>query len=163
MQISMGIVLTRLDERLIHGQVVLGWGSQLHPDRYLVVDDDLAASDWEQELYRLGAGDTEVVFSTVAEARESFPAWWESGLRSVLLVRDVATLQRLAAGGMMKGRSVNLGGLHHGSGRRQVLPYLHLSDEDIAGLLSVEEGGAQVWAQNLPDAPKVPLRSLVGG
>jgi mannose/fructose/N-acetylgalactosamine-specific phosphotransferase system component IIB len=158
----MGIVLTRLDERLIHGQVVLGWGSQLRPDRYVVVDDDLAASDWEQELYRLGAGDTEVVFSTVAEARERLAEWRESPVRFLLLARDVGTLERLATGGLLRGQSVNLGGLHHGSGRRQVLAYLHLSDADVAGLSSLEDEGAQVWAQDLPDAPKVPLRSLVG-
>jgi mannose/fructose/N-acetylgalactosamine-specific phosphotransferase system component IIB len=158
----MGIVLTRLDERLIHGQVVLGWGSQLRPDRYVVVDDDLAASDWEQELYRLGAGDTEVVFSTVAEARERLAEWRESPVRFLLLARDVVTLERLAAGGLLRGQSVNLGGLHHGSGRRQVLAYLHLSEADVAGLSSLVEEGAQVWAQDLPDAPKVPLRSLVG-
>ena len=50
----MTVVLYRIDERLIHGQVVIGWGTQLHPDSYLVVDDALAASDWEQELYVLG-------------------------------------------------------------------------------------------------------------
>ena len=158
----MGIVLTRLDERLIHGQVVLGWGSQLRPDRYLVVDDELAASDWEQELYRLGAGDTEVIFSTVAEARARVPEWRESPVRSILLARDVATLRGLAAGGLLRGQAVNLGGLHHGSGRREVLAYLHLSDDDVAGLTSLEEEGAQVWAQDLPDAAKVPLRSLLG-
>lgn len=159
----MGIVLTRLDERLIHGQVVLGWGSQLRPDRYVVVDDDLAASDWEQELYRLGAGDTDVVFSTVAQARERLAEWRESSLRSVLLVRDVATLRRVAEGGAFAGQPVNLGGLHHGSGRRQVLTYLHLSADDFAGLSALEAEGVQIWAQDLPDAPKVPLRALMGG
>lgn len=159
----MGIVLTRLDERLIHGQVVLGWGNQLRPDRYLVVDDELAASDWEQELYRLGAGGTTVLFSTVAEARGQFAEWRESSTRSILLVRDMGTLLRLGAEGLLRGQPVNLGGLHHGSGRRQFLSYLHLSDDDLAGLVSLRGEGVQVWAQDLPDAPKVPLRSLLGG
>ena len=44
------IVLFRVDERLIHGQVVIGWGHELRPERYVVVDDDLAESPWEQEL-----------------------------------------------------------------------------------------------------------------
>ncbi|NIV57363.1 MAG: PTS transporter subunit IIB, partial [Actinobacteria bacterium] len=66
----MPIVLHRVDERLIHGQVVIGWGHQLRPDRYVVVDDELAASDWEQDLYRLGAGDADVVFADVESAVE---------------------------------------------------------------------------------------------
>jgi mannose/fructose/N-acetylgalactosamine-specific phosphotransferase system component IIB len=128
-----------------------------------VVDDALAASEWEQDLYRLGAGDAEVVFCTVTEARERVAEWRASPLRSVLLARDVATLQALAAGGLLRGHAVNLGGLHHGSGRRQVLSYLHLSEADLAGLASLEDEGARVWAQDLPDALKVPLRTLMDG
>jgi PTS system mannose-specific IIB component/fructoselysine and glucoselysine-specific PTS system IIB component len=44
----MSIVLFRVDERLIHGQVVVGWGAELHPDRIIVVDDEIAHSQWEQ-------------------------------------------------------------------------------------------------------------------
>lgn len=158
----MSILLVRLDERLIHGQVVLGWGTQLRPERFVVVDDELARSDWEQELYRLGAGDTEVLFCTVGEARERLPEWRGAPVRSILLARDVATLRGLAAGGRLQGVPVNLGGLHHGPGRREVLAYLHLSKDDEAGLKALEDEGALIWAQDLPDAPKVPLRSLVG-
>jgi mannose/fructose/N-acetylgalactosamine-specific phosphotransferase system component IIB len=50
----MPIVLFRVDERLIHGQVVVGWGGPLHADRIVVVDDAIAGSPWEQELYCLG-------------------------------------------------------------------------------------------------------------
>ena len=60
----MSIVLFRVDERLLHGQVVIGWGNQLRPDRYLVVDEKLTVSGWEQDLYRLGAAGTEVQFVT---------------------------------------------------------------------------------------------------
>jgi hypothetical protein len=63
------IALFRVDERLIHGQVTVGWGVRLDPVRYLVVDDLLAESDWEQELYRLGTpSGVEVHFLRVAEA-----------------------------------------------------------------------------------------------
>lgn len=159
----MPIVLLRVDERLIHGQVVLGWGNQLRPDRYVVVDDELAGSAWEQELYRLGAGEAEVVFSNTSNAREHIGEWRDSPSRSILLTRDVATLRALAGGGLLRGLSANLGGLHHGAGRREALPYLHLSDEDREALAGLEGEGVQVWAQDLPDAPKVPLRSILGG
>jgi PTS system mannose-specific IIB component/fructoselysine and glucoselysine-specific PTS system IIB component len=50
----MSIVLFRVDERLIHGQVVVGWGERLHIQQIVVVDDQLRESPWEQELYCLG-------------------------------------------------------------------------------------------------------------
>lgn len=158
----MPIVLWRVDERLIHGQVVLGWGSQLRPDRYLVVDDELAGSEWEQELYRLGAAGADVVFAGVESARATFPEWRDAEQRSILLVRDVATLGRFARGGLLRGLSVNLGGVHHGAGRREILTYLHLSDEDTETLASLVEEGVEISAQDLPDAPRVSSKTLLG-
>lgn len=156
-------MLLRIDERLVHGQVVLGWGSQTRPDRFIVVDDLLVGSDWEQELYRLGAGESEVLFVGVPEAREHLEEWRDAPSRSILVLRDVVSLRSLSAGGLLRGMSVNLGGLHHGPGRRQALPYLHLSDEDRETLAILEAEGVEIWAQDLPDAPKVSLRSLLGG
>jgi len=159
----MPIVLLRVDERLVHGQVVLGWGSQLRPDRYVVIDDDLAASDWEQELYRLGAEPTDVIFATVEEARAHLDKWREEAPRSILLTRDVGAMRRLAGGGRLRGEKVNLGGLHHGPEREEVLSYLHLTAEDREALRALEdEEGVEVSARDLPDAHKVPLKSLLG-
>jgi len=155
------IVLYRVDERLVHGQVVLGWGSQLLPHRYLVVDDDLAASEWEQDLYRLGTADAELVFATVDAARLVLPEWRADAARSILLTRDIASMLRLARGGLLRGEKVNLGGIHHGPGRLQVLTYLHLTEDDVSGLRALEEEGVEVSARDLPDAHKVPLRTLL--
>ena len=157
----MSIVLYRVDERLVHGQVVLGWGSQLLPHRYLVVDDDLAASEWEQDLYRLGTADAELVFATVEAARLVLPEWRADAARSILLTRDIASMLRLAHGGLLRGEKVNLGGIHHSPGRLQVLTYLHLTEEDVSGLRALEEEGVEVSARDLPDAHKVPLRTLL--
>ncbi len=158
----MPLVLLRVDERLIHGQVVLGWGSALRPDRYIVVDDQLAESGWEQDLYRLGAGDGDTFFVGVAEARERFPEWRAGAERSILLTRDVGTMLALARGGLLAGESVNLGGLHHRPDRKQVLTYLNLSDEEMHQLASLDAEGVAVSARDLPDAARVTLRSLLG-
>jgi len=159
----MSIVLFRIDERLIHGQVVIGWGYQLRPDRYAVVDDDLAASQWEQDLYRLGAGTAEVVFTTTEDARERLSEWRDDARRTILLTRDVATMSRLAAGGTLSGESVNLGGIHHGPGRRELLTYLHLTAEDEEHLVNLAATGVDVGARDLPDAHRVPLKTLLEG
>ena len=50
----MTVVLFRVDDRLIHGQVVVGWGRRLEADRLVVVSDEVAGSPSEQEIYRAG-------------------------------------------------------------------------------------------------------------
>lgn len=158
----MGIALYRVDERLIHGQVTVGWGTRLRPERFIVVDDDVAASEWEQELYRLGVpSGVEAEFVDVAEARRRLDRWRRDDRRSILLVRDVATMRRLAAGGRLEGEQVNIGGIHHAEGRAAVLPYVHLSGEEMEELRSLAEEGVAVSAQDLPTSRRVRLDELL--
>ena len=49
------IILFRIDDRLIHAQVVVGWGGKLSPDRIILADDTVSAEDWERELFTSAA------------------------------------------------------------------------------------------------------------
>jgi mannose/fructose/N-acetylgalactosamine-specific phosphotransferase system component IIB len=158
----MPIVLFRVDERLIHGQVVVGWGNHLHPDRYVVVDDDLAGSVWEQELYALALPpDVEAAFTTLAEARRLLPEWRGLRARTILLTRDLPNMRRLADDGALRGEQVNLGGIHYADGRRAYLPYLYLNDAEIVDLQRLVAQGAIVSARDLPGARKVDADQLL--
>lgn len=159
----MPISLIRVDERLIHGQVVVGWGGQLRPQRYVVVDALVAGSEWEQELYSLGVPEgVEVLFLDPEEAGSRLETWRDSPLRTVILTRDIETLVRLGQEGRLTGEEVNLGGLHAKKGRSEVLAYLYLDADDLDALRKLEEAGAIITAQDLPGAPKVPLNDLGG-
>lgn len=160
----MPIVLFRVDERLIHGQVVVGWGGPLHADRMVVVDDELAASPWEQELYCLGVpAEIEARFLSVDEARAAVPTWQAEARRTIVLVRDVATAGRMARDGVLKGVEVNLGGIHFAQGRARILSYLHLRPDETEELRRIEAAGAQVAARDLPGGKRVPLSELTPG
>ena len=148
----MSIVLFRVDERLLHGQVVIGWGNQLRPDRYLVVDEKLTVSGWEQDLYRLGAAGTEVQFVTPRVAT-----------RSILLTKEISVMGCLAEGGLLAGEKVNLGGIHHGPGRAEFLTYLHLTEDDISELEKLEAEGVEVTARDLPDTHRMNMKTLLKG
>jgi PTS system mannose-specific IIB component/fructoselysine and glucoselysine-specific PTS system IIB component len=155
----MPILLYRVDERLIHGQVVLGWGGRLHPNRYLVVDDAVASSEWEQELYRLSVDESkaEVVFVSVAEARERLAAWRDDPARSILLTRDLDAMVGLAGSGDLEDEEVNVGGIHHRPGRRAVTPYVHLDQADLERIGRLVEAGVRVSARDLPETQRVGL------
>jgi PTS system mannose-specific IIB component/fructoselysine and glucoselysine-specific PTS system IIB component len=159
----MAILLCRVDDRLIHGQVVVGWGAQLGLDFIAVVDDELARSEWEQDLYRAGlAGGIEARFLTVDEAASLIPRWIENEERGFVLTRDIATMRRLVEREALDDLEINLGGLHDAPGRRRVLPYLFLSDADRAELERLRRSGVKVSAQDVPSARKVQLEELLG-
>ena len=159
----MPIVLFRVDERLIHGQVVVGWGGHLRPDVFVVVDEGLAASEWEQELYLLGVPEGAAAkFLSPDAARHDLQPLRDSPERAVILTRDVETMLALARGGNMEGESLNLGGIHSQAGREEVLPYLFLDDGDRSRLRELSDEGVRVTARDLPGSHEVSLDSLLG-
>lgn len=160
----MAILLLRVDERLIHGQVVVGWGAELHPDRIIVVDDEIAASEWEQDLYRLGLGEgMSALFTTVEGATGQLDTWQGDASRSLLLTRDIDTMLRLSRGGRLRGQEVNIGGIHYVPGREEVLPYVYLDGAQREALSSLIGEGVSASARDLPGGRRVPAEKLLRG
>ncbi len=153
--------LIRIDERLIHGQVLIGWGNHSGIRYYFVVDDRLASSSWEQELWTAALGDdVSADFLTVAEAARRFAELDSRAGSGALLVRDTATMLALAKSGCLEGRSINVGGVHDAPGRRKILDYLYLSPAEVEDLAAIERYGGVVCARDLPLAPAVPLSAF---
>ena len=159
----MALELYRIDDRLIHGQVVVGWGQPLDLRFIVLVDDEVAASDWEQELYRMGVPpDMEVYFDTVTGAAENLSRYQVDERRGLLLTGDIDTMTRLvdATGDI---RRVNVGGIHHKPGRTQRLRYVFLNPAEEAQLRALASRGLDVSAQDVPAARPVPLEELLTG
>jgi PTS system mannose-specific IIB component/fructoselysine and glucoselysine-specific PTS system IIB component len=157
----MAIVLFRVDDRLIHGQVVIGWGRPLGIDRIVLVDDQVSTTPWEQDLYRMAvAPEMDVRFVTVGEAAVRLREWQEGAGRVLVLTGDLDTMAALYAAAPGVVRHINLGGVHHRPGRRERLPYLYLTDEELRSLQALEQAGADISAQDLPTTQPVGLRAL---
>jgi PTS system mannose-specific IIB component/fructoselysine and glucoselysine-specific PTS system IIB component len=156
------LVLHRIDDRLIHGQVVVGWGQPLDVAFILLVDDEVAASEWEQELYRMGVPpEMEVHFLSVDDALAELPRYEKDPRHGILLTGDIETMRRLAdAGGISH---VNLGGIHHRAGRTQRLRYVFLSTDEESALRDLATRGVNVSAQDVPGARPIPLDDLLAG
>jgi D-glucosaminate PTS system EIIB component len=154
------IELYRIDDRLIHGQVVVGWGQPLDIAFIVLVDDTVATSDWEQELYRMGVPpEMEVYFHTAEDAIGAIPKYRTDARRGILLTGDIATMRRLVDGAGIT--AVNIGGIHSGAGRTQRLRYVFLSPDEEAALRALAAHGAGVTAQDVPGARPVSLTDLL--
>jgi len=153
----MSVVLYRIDDRLIHGQVVVGWGQATGASFVALVDDEVHASDWEQELYRMGVPPTiEVEFLSVAEAVARVETWEADARKGMVLTGDIDSMAALCAGAPAV-RKVNVGGIHYRAGRKERLRYVYLSDEEAAQLRCLAESGVEITAQDVPTVAPVPL------
>lgn len=153
--------LVRVDDRLIHGQVVVGWGRAMKVQRIVLVDDAISQSDWEMDLYRVGVpAGMEVLFHSVSEAAGLMGEWDKSPERTIVLVGNIDTLVRLCEIAPEIDR-VNLGGVHAREGRTERLPYVFLSEQEAEDLRSLARRNIDVTARDVPGARPVPLEALL--
>ena len=150
--------LVRLDDRLLHGQVAVGWVGALRPGILVVADDRLAGSTWERELVESAAPEGVAVrVMSLDEVSNVSPADASHG---ILLLRGPLELARLVRSGM-RPPEVNIGGLHTAAGRTRILDYVHLNSEEAGALREVAAGGTRLFAQDVPGNPSMELLTLL--
>lgn len=158
----MPLVLCRVDDRLVHGQVVIGWGRPLAIHLVVLVDDGVRQSEWEQNLYRMAVPQgVDIVFASTAEAVTQLHAWGDDPRQGILLTGDVATMAALHDAAPDVIHRINLGGLHHRPQRRERLRYVYLDPVDEQLLTRLDAEGAVIEAQDLPTSAPVALTELL--
>lgn len=142
------ISLIRVDNRLIHGQVVSTWIPYLRADQVVVADDEAASSPLMRAAMSLALPPT--VNAAVLRMDEVDWAGLSAGPKRVLvLVRDVAQ----AAAAVKAGADVkrlNLGNVHFEEGRRPVSPSVFLSRSELELLEELAGDGVEVEARAVP-------------
>lgn len=157
----MTIELVRIDERLLHGQVVVGWGEHLGLELYLVVDREIAGSSWEEELWSAGVpSGIEVRFLAPGEVSGVWEDVVDSSHAAAVLTRGTAAMRELAEDGRLRGRKVNVGVIHDREDRRRATESVYLSEGEIEDLRAMEAAGSRVEARDLPGGRPVPLEKL---
>ena len=153
----MSIALYRIDDRLIHGQVVVGWGQRLNAGFIVLVDDAVRASPWEQELYRMGVPpNIEVITVSTAEAAVQLAGWDADPRVGIVVAGDIGTMVALTEN-CHQVRRISVGGVHQRPGRTERLRFVYLSDAEAEQLRQLAARGIEITAQDVPTARAVPL------
>jgi mannose/fructose/N-acetylgalactosamine-specific phosphotransferase system component IIB len=154
-------IIWRIDDRLIHGQVIIGWCGQLPIDSIYVCDDEIAANDWEKNLLIMAVPPhIKVNVLSVFDLSKQYENWISSKKLAMVLLKSPAILNNLIDN-HIKISKVNMGGMHFQKGRREYLPYLFLSEIEIKILTMLMDYGIIFECQDLPTSPIYDLRKII--
>ncbi len=152
--------IIRIDDRLIHGQVVVGWGSITHPDCFILIDDEIAEDDLEKELYLLGIPEEyEGLILSVTEAAMVLNKFMACRKPFVAVVKTPETAYRLKEIGL-NFNSLNIGGMHSRTHKMEFNHYTYLNNSDYNYLSLLATGGVEVYIQDLPRAKRFEFSQL---
>jgi PTS system mannose-specific IIB component len=152
------IALVRVDNRLIHGQVVEAWLPYLKVSRVVVADDEAASSPLIRAAMAL-AVQSAIEVQILPLAQVDFAALSRDNVRTLVLLRDVAAVPFAKAHGLAL-EHLNLGNVHFGTGRRQVSPSVFLAEAELQALQGLAREGVKVDAQAVPAEKPVELLDL---
>ena len=146
----MPISLIRIDDRLIHGQVVVGWSKFIQADHIIVADDKVAGDMTQRMLYEMVVPPgMKVNIFTVREAAEFLKTNQNASERIILLFstpQDV--LSYSGFGGPVK--SLNVGGMRYEPGKRQIAQSISMDDADANAFRELRLQGIEIEGRAVP-------------
>ncbi len=155
------IVYARIDDRLIHGQVMTHWLAHVEGNRIVIVDDGVAKDDFMASIITAAAPKeikTEVL--SVADAITKLTTPSSDNGRIVLLAKGPETYCELLKGGVPL-KEVCLGGLGFKSGREKLYQNITASPAERLSLKELIDGGVDVYIQVVPNSERVDLKTLI--
>lgn len=155
------VVLTRIDDRLIHGQVVTGWVKKTDCSRILVIDDQVAKDVFMQRLLKAAAPPK---IPVEAKSTEEASRWLleeeTAGERIMILVKVPQVIEIMQKAGIIFDEVI-LGGMASKAGRKKFNKNVSASEEEVECMKRIMGRGTKILFQLVPDENPVDVAKLV--
>lgn len=156
----LNIVLTRIDDRLIHGQVITAWAKITQGNRIIVVDDEVAEDPFMVKVLKMAAPSSiKVEILTIKDAAAVLQGE-DTGEKVIILAKNPTTVLGLVQGGVDI-HELNLGGMGAMQGRKQLYRNISISPDEKNVFKEMMGLGVDVFVQIVPDANKMPIGPLL--
>jgi PTS system mannose-specific IIB component len=153
--------LVRIDDRLIHGQVVAVWAKHKHFSRIAIVDDQVAADPFMQDVLSLAAPPGLAVdVLSVSEAVEDLNQNTQQRGKTMVLMKSPEVAKQLYDQGLEYG-ALNVGGMGSGPGRKSVFKNISASPEEIEIFKYLMEQGVEITFLTVPGTKSKTFAELV--
>ncbi len=143
------ILLTRIDNRLIHGQVATQWNGTVGSNLILVANDDVASNQMRQGLMDMAA--PAGVQTRYFSLQKTIDVIHKANDKQLIFLicetpQDVLTLVE----GGVPITKVNIGNMHMADGKRQVATSVAVDDDDVETFKKLQEKGVELFIQRVP-------------
>jgi mannose/fructose/N-acetylgalactosamine-specific phosphotransferase system component IIB len=154
--------LVRIDDRLIHGQVIAVWCKHRRFTRIVIVDDGVAADSFMQEVLSLAAPPgLQVDVLSIQEGIETLGENAPNRGATMVLMKSPQTARQLYDGGLTYS-ALNIGGIGSGPGRKNIFKNIAASKEEIAILKHLLEQGVEITLLTVPGEKSKSFADLAG-
>lgn len=153
------ILLTRIDNRLVHGQVTTQWNATLGANVIIVANNEVAQNAMRQNLMKIAAPEgVEMRFCSLQHAVETVADATDREKLFVVVETPEDALELIEAG--MPITKVNVGNMRMSEGKRQVATSVAVDDVDVAAFRKMLDRGVELEVRRLPSTPAEDVAKL---
>lgn len=157
----MNVVLARIDDRLIHGQVATIWTKVTGCERIIVCDDEVAKDEIRSTLLKqVAPPGIKASVVGVDKAIRAYKNPKYEGVKALLLFTNPASVLRMVEGGVNI-TSVNIGGMSFKEGKTQLTQAVSVNEEDKKAFQALHEKGIELEIRKVASDSKVDLMSVL--
>ena len=147
-------LITRIDDRLIHGQVNVGWIQPLHIKRVYVVDNESSKDDFIVNLWSMSLDeDSELRVFNEEDFIEKYNTLDFND--SMILIKSIEVIYDLVKKVPDLFREINIGGLHYMSLKLAVFPWFFISQVEIEQLKELFNKGINFYIQMVLNSQRI--------
>jgi|OM-RGC.v1.022735149 PTS system mannose-specific IIB component len=155
--VMVDIVLARIDDRLIHGQIMASWVLHTQAQKIIIVDDEVSNDVFLSKVIKMAAPPgIKVEIYSIKGAIHVLKEKFVDKEKVILLVKSPSTMYSLIEGGV-KLKEINIGGMSAGPGKKILVKNIFVSLEEKEILKNILTKGIPVYLQTLPDDPKLKI------
>ena len=157
----MGVIFSRVDGRMIHGQVATTWARLLQVDEIIVVNDEIAHDETQTTLLELAIpSGTDLSVVTTDEAYDILTNEKFQGSRTMIVYRELHDVVKVVEKGF-KPESINIGGMYFKEGKTQYAKALAVDQNDIDDFKMLVDNGIDVFYQVAPFNDKESIKKYI--
>ena len=143
------IVLTRIDNRLIHGQVATMWSSSVGANLLLVANDEVSQNEFRQGLMDMAAPSfAQTRYFSIEKTINIINRASESQHIAIICDNPQDVLKLVEGGVPIK--KVNIGNMHMAQGKRQVSKAVCVDDNDVDAFKKLKALGVELEIRRVP-------------
>lgn len=147
------VLLARIDNRLVHGQVGAAWTRFINANLIVVADNEVIKDNTQMAMMKLlattvGVG---IRFFTLDETVKKIPLAAPEQ-KIFLITRTPKEMAYLIDNGL-EIKEVNIGNMHSSPDKKRITGNMYVSEEDVSIIKDIISKGIRVFSQTTPSAP----------
>jgi mannose/fructose/N-acetylgalactosamine-specific phosphotransferase system component IIB len=157
----MDIALVRVDNRLVHGQILEAWVPFTKSSAIIVVDDLVASDFFRETVIKMAVPrDIEVIISNVEDFANHYKCGTGKGKKAIVLFSVIADALRAFQSGFVFG-TLNIGNVYSEECLKQCSPSVMLDGEDIKMIGIFLDAGVNIDVRRVPREKPIDIRKLI--